>query len=375
MSSPGLNILDSPIDTDDAMTSMLAHDAPRAAPLGVPVTADDLSELIQSFNQVSRQLQATQSALHAEVARLKSELADASAQLRRSRSLAALGEMAAGIAHEIRNPLGSIQLYAQALGEETCDSPSASSLCEKISRAVGHLDAVVRDVLSFARDRKLQPRVMAASDLIDRAIESSCALLAMHEIRIRVDHHESHALEADETLLIQALSNLIRNAVEAMVEAGSPQKTLTLATRKAVRRCPDRVSRVRLVFLVQDSGPGIPADVVDRMFNPFFTTRRTGTGLGLAIVHRIVDAHGGHVSVGAGDDGIGARIEICLPPGEPDRAVTASTSDWRTRADDHASAHSAGRKPTRVHSNTNTQGTAIADPTGSLMHEPDSCRR
>jgi two-component system sensor histidine kinase FlrB len=242
--------------------------------------------------------------------------------------------MAAGIAHEIRNPLGSIQLYAQALGEEVGDSVVASSLCDKIARGVRHLDAVVRDVLSFAREMKLQSTQVDAIAVVHRALESCNALLSSHEIQVNISSTRQHQLEGDETLLIQALSNLIRNSVEAMSEANAPRKAITLDVRRAMRRCPDHVARERVIFVVEDSGPGIPADVVDRMFNPFFTTRRTGTGLGLAIVHRIVDAHGGQICVGSAEDGTGARIEVCLPPAQRPRPASSSTVDHDTVDDE-----------------------------------------
>jgi signal transduction histidine kinase len=113
----------------------------------------------------------------------------------------------------------------------------------------------------------------------------------------------------------QALSNIMRNAIEAMVEhqsvADEPMHLRLWAQRRRWRDAGGQ-SLTRIALCVQDSGPGIPDDVRDRIFNPFFTTRTTGTGLGLAIVHRIVDAHGGHIQI----DNVkphGARIELCLP--------------------------------------------------------------
>jgi signal transduction histidine kinase len=120
-------------------------------------------------------------------------------------------------------------------------------------------------------------------------------------------------LEADAVLVVQALSNVIRNAAEAMAEAGSPQRRLRVSTATQLRRAPQGGRAQRVVLAVDDTGPGISADVLERMFNPFFTTRQTGTGLGLAIVHRIVDAHGGHVSVANRAAG-GSTVELCLPP-------------------------------------------------------------
>ena len=125
---------------------------------------------MEAMTETTRRLESTHDQLRCEVARLQGELAEANAQLRRSRDLAALGEMAAGIAHEIRNPLGSIQLYTQALSEDLQSSSPHAELCEKIGRAVVGMDAIVRDVLLFARD--VRPRIvpMAIGDIIERSL-------------------------------------------------------------------------------------------------------------------------------------------------------------------------------------------------------------
>ena len=112
---------------------------------------EDLRELMRSVNETTERLQHTHVTLQQQVASLQKELAEANAQLCRSRSLAALGEMAAGIAHEVRNPLASIGLYVQMLGEDVADRPPLARLCDKIARAVKGLDAIVRDVLMLPR--------------------------------------------------------------------------------------------------------------------------------------------------------------------------------------------------------------------------------
>jgi signal transduction histidine kinase len=230
--------------------------------------------------------------------------------------------MAAGIAHEVRNPLGSIQLYAQMLAEDVAGQPDQVELCAKIQRAVMGLDAVVRDVLSFARETTIRPEPTTADDLLDRALASCASLL----VGIEVDRERSVlALDvcADAGLIVQALGNVIRNAVEAMIEGNPAVKRLTVRADRRRVRCSDGGQEPRIVFSIADTGPGISPDVVERVFNPFFTTRKTGTGLGLAIVHRIVDAHGGHVNIksdasggtgGAGGAvGTGTIVEINLP--------------------------------------------------------------
>lgn len=288
-----------------------AADAPQ---LPDNLGLDDLKELMRSVNDTTASLQATHAALHQQVARLQRELAEANAQLRRSRSLAALGEMAAGIAHEIRNPLGSIQLYVQVLAEDLADRPQQAQLCEKIDRAVSGMDSIVHDVLLFAREMKCRPAPASGQELIDRAVASCESLLVGANVEVvrRPSDNGNDRIEADEALLTQALGNVIRNAIEAMAETRSSPRRLTVGVTRRRLRCPEGKQAQRVVFAIEDTGSGIPPAVVQRMFNPFFTTRATGTGLGLAIVHRIVDAHGGHVNVGNGKER-GAVVELCLP--------------------------------------------------------------
>jgi signal transduction histidine kinase len=274
---------------------------------------DDFKELMRSVHATTERLQQTHAALQRQVGQLQAELAEARGQLQRSRDLAALGEMAAGIAHEVRNPLGSIQLYVQMLADDLSDLPEQAALCRKIGCAVHGLDAVVRDVLQFARDTVIRPAPVTADHLFDRAVACSESLIGQSEVAVERQLEPQCELEGDERLLTQALANLIRNAVEAMREAGEGPHRLTLSAGRLRVTGSDGRRALRVVLAVADTGPGIPGEARQRMFNPFFTTRATGTGLGLAIVHRIVDAHGGQVQV---DDlrPRGARIALSLPP-------------------------------------------------------------
>jgi len=283
---------------------MIADSAERLDPA-------DMRELLRSFTKTTQALEATHNALHRQVARLQQELADANAALRRSESLAALGQMAAGIAHEVRNPLGSIQLYAQMLGEDVADRPEQLELCGKINRAVVGLDAIVRDVLTFAREMKIRPEPIGVDELIDRALAVCDGLIATHHIQVNRPSRSEQTLLVDAGLMTQALSNIIRNAVEAMAENDCLKRVLAIGAKGCSESGNERTRKQRVVISIRDSGPGIPAEVQDRIFNPFFTTRHTGTGLGLAIVHRIVDAHGGQVAI-QNDPVGGACVELSL---------------------------------------------------------------
>ncbi len=281
------------------------------------MTPADLAELMSAFTDVTGKLQRTHETLQREVARLQAELREANEQLERSRRLAALGEMAAGIAHEVRNPLGSIGLYARMLEQDLADRPSERSTAVKIGAAVRGLDAIVGDVLSFARELRLSRERLSASDLLERAAELCMGDGELRGRGVRVDRPRSDAeLWADGLQAQQAILNLVRNALQSMEECEAPAGGHALALGVAA------AGRGAVVLSVSDTGPGVGADVVERMFNPFFTTRRTGTGLGLSIVHRIMDAHGGRVRVFNNAErspgARGATFELEFP-GVPDR--------------------------------------------------------
>lgn len=279
------------------------------------ISEADLAQVVVAFNEATGKLQSAHEALRAEVARLKGELHEANAQIERSGRLAALGEMAAGIAHEVRNPLGSIRLYARILEEELGDRPAERDVARKIRTSVRGLDAIVSDVLAFAKEMRLSVDATDATAMLDGALDECAAGRDGIEVR-RDDRGRPPVLvECDGTLVHRALVNIIRNAIEAM-EGREGAAVLVLDALVHPVREADGSSRPMAAICVRDSGPGVPADVMKKMFNPFFTTRATGTGLGLAIVHRIMDAHGGRVSVrnaGEGAGGGGAIVELLFP--------------------------------------------------------------
>lgn len=273
--------------------------APEAAGA---LAAADLAEILARFNQASEALQRTHETLQAEVARLSRELEEANEELQRSRRLAALGEMAAGIAHEVRNPLASIALDARMLGADAGERPEALAAAERIGTSVRGLNRVVGDVLCFARE--LAPRVeaVAAADLLERAASECGPLGCAAGVVVEVGEC-AVSIRCDADLVHRALTNLVRNAIEAVAgggREGGERRVVLGASRRSDR------GRYEGVIAVRDSGPGISPSVIERMFNPFFTTRAAGTGLGLAIVHRIMDAHGGRVE--ASNGGVGGNV-------------------------------------------------------------------
>ncbi len=279
--------------------------------------AGDLAELLRAFNEVTSKLQATQETLRSEVGRLQGELAEANRRLRRSRELAALGEMAAGIAHEIRNPLGSISLYAEALEEDLAE-PETQGLARKIVSAASGLNRVVGDVLDFSRETRLGVCAVECGGLLSGAVDEARRELIDAGAEVELSFDEGLDVPCDPDLVRRALVNVLRNAAEAVREVDGA-RCVRVTGERGSRRDVDGRRAACAVLAVEDSGPGIPVDVLPRMFNPFFTTRAVGTGLGLAIVHRLVDAHGGAVEVGRGELD-GARVALLLPL-EAERAL------------------------------------------------------
>lgn len=228
-------------------------------------------------------------------------LAATRARLAQSEKLAALGQLAAAIAHEVRNPLGVIRSAAQGIGE-TVPAADADTrrACGFITDEIDRLSSVVSSLLAFARPLQLQRRAVDVPELLDRAALLAGEDLAHRAVRLeRADATGLPALDVDPDLVCQVLLGLLANAAEAVGAGGA----ITIEARRAERG---------VEIAVADSGPGVPAEVRERIFEPFFTTRARGTGLGLAVARQIVEAHGGAIAVGDRPGG-GARFSLRLP--------------------------------------------------------------
>ncbi len=315
------------LDAADAHRPAADGASAAAAPPAV-LSTSDLREVIEAYHAVTERLQHSHETLQQEVLRLRRELASADAQLQRSKRLAALGEMAAGIAHEVRNPLAAIGLYAEMIGNDApllgghALADGVRTNAGRIGDAVRGLSAVVNDVLSFSRQVEPDAKPIAVRDLISRVLEAHRPELQRQgvevEVRLGVD-----SLFADAGLLQQALLNLLRNAVDAMQDGEGGQTSTDTLTERRIQIEFDRDDSQDVRICIADRGPGIADDAVDRIFNPFFTTRSTGTGLGLAIVHRIIDAHGGSIGV-HNDPGHGGAVFTLTLPGQTDSPIPAT---------------------------------------------------
>jgi signal transduction histidine kinase len=280
---------------------MTAAAAMTSSPSDQLQRIEELGRIILAYSEVTEKLQQSHEQLVQRVVALKAELGEKSRQLERRERLAALGEMAAGMAHEIRNPLGGIQLYASMLASDVAAMPPSLQLVNKISAGVRRLDALVSQVLQFTREISVTIRESDLAQIVGNAIDLSAPKICQRGVRVVVDGPAHLAVNVDEHLFGQAVLNLVLNAVEAMSEGG----TLQVAFAPACAH--QGATQFRL--MVRDDGPGIQPAILDRIFNPFFTTKETGTGLGLAIVHRVIEAHDGTITA-TNPPGGGAQFEI-----------------------------------------------------------------
>jgi two-component system sensor histidine kinase HydH len=230
-----------------------------------------------------------------EVRRLKDEV-------RRQEKLAALGGLAAGVAHEIRNPLSSIKGLATFFQEQFADGSEAREAAGVMIREVDRLNRVISELLDFARPTDLNRRLSDLPPLINRSIQLIQQDAASQNITIEVHIPDDiRPVSIDPDRLTQCLLNLYLNALQAMPQGG----TLTVGCHHE-----DGGRKVRIT--VGDTGEGIAAEHLDSIFNPYFTTKNKGTGLGLAIVHKIIEAHQAHLNVES-IPGKGTRIMIEIP--------------------------------------------------------------
>jgi two-component system sensor histidine kinase HydH len=235
------------------------------------------------------------------------KLEQAQEEARRSERLAALGQMSAGLAHEIRNPLGVIKGSAEMLHQKLGESnPLASELAGYISIETNRLSALVTRFLDFARPLHAELAPQEITTVLDRAVHAVALTHKEEGASVRVERQYQANLPLvplDESLSEQAFVNLIQNAYDAMGYSGG---TLRVTAARA-----NTANRDGVEVRIEDTGPGIPAELREQIFNPFVTTKKTGVGLGLSIVSRIIDGHHGSIRVESGREA-GDRQGTCF---------------------------------------------------------------
>ncbi|MDZ4063808.1 MAG: ATP-binding protein [Coriobacteriia bacterium] len=228
-----------------------------------------------------------------------SEVKSLTEQLIRADRLAAMGELTAGVAHEVRNPLGIIRASVQLLEESECDEDRIRAASGVIKQEIDRLDKVIKALLDFGRPSKPM--------FVETDVESVLSDVVLFTNRfakqadVVIEERFSAGLplvHADPDQLKQVFLNLVTNAVQVMEESGG---TIAIETGHV----PGYV-----FVTVSDTGPGIPEEALGKVFDPFYSTRDEGTGLGLTMVHRIIDEHDGHIEVGSGENGTVFRVSL-----------------------------------------------------------------
>ena len=266
------------------------------------------------------------------------QLQHAHAEVRRAERLAALGQLSAGLAHEIRNPLGIIKGSAEMLQQKIGGShPAASELSGYISAEVNRLNGLVSRFLDFARPSRLELKSVDIRAIVERALE--VARQRYPQMDATIERHFAANIPpilADEQLCEQVFINLILNAYEAMGasdatgENGNSSSAVAMARQASAKisitLAPESKDGLTGISAeVEDTGPGISPEFREQIFNPFVTSKKTGVGLGLSIVAKIIDDHGGSIQV-VSRAGHGACFRIFLPAAGANKLETEPAS-------------------------------------------------
>lgn len=238
-------------------------------------------------------------------------------QVELKRRLTALGEMSAGIAHEFRNYMGSVMGFAKLLSKKLPSSGASpdtgQEMIESIMRELSAMNRLIEQLLSFGRHAELHLRPVALEPLVRRLLDQWIAQTEGVKPRLEVlIPSDLPDIRMDEVLMRQAIGNLIQNAMDAMPQGGKLQIRATILYRDASVRTGAGEHRKELSLEIRDTGVGIPKDILDKIFLPFFTTKEKGTGMGLALVHKIVLSHGGRIEASS-QEGQGTTFRIILP--------------------------------------------------------------
>jgi len=272
-------------------------------------TQDELGRLAQSFNQMTAQLeQLTENYrllttdLEQKVQERTRQLQQAQEQLVQSEKLSSLGKLAAGVAHEINNPLTSIMINSHLLAEQFGNDERVSEALQLIIEETSRCSAIVRSLLEFARQQPAQMELADVNEVVNRTIQLCESQILMAKVKVHTSlASDLPKVRLDRQKMTQVFTNIVVNAVEAMPEGG----TLTVISRRKGDEA------VEIVFA--DTGCGIPREILGRIFDPFFTTKGAkGTGLGLSVSYGIVQAHGGTISVES-EEASGTMVTVSLP--------------------------------------------------------------
>lgn len=269
--------------------------------------ATKLNEAFNTFTKASRSLETYYEKLTERVQYLTKELEKKNAQLeemehhhKRNLRLIAMGEMAATIVHEIRSPLCSIELFSNMLSNDL-KGTSHSEMANGISTGIKSLNNILTNMLLFAKPQKLSFKEFPLRDIIEESIQMIIPLIEVRDIEI-LKELSNDVITGDAELLKQVFMNIILNAVQSMEDGG----TLKIETG---------TDKGYVTASVIDEGEGIDPEAIEKIFDPFYSTKDRGTGLGLTIVHKIMQSHNGLIKVHKNDDK-GSTFRTYFPCGE-----------------------------------------------------------
>lgn len=261
--------------------------------------------ILSAWQSATDRLQQTHHELRHEVRRLTDELEQKNLELARQNRLADLGQMAAHVAHEIRNGLMPITLYLSQLHRHMHNhSPRIQVdrdllLVDKIKTAVVDVESTINDLLHFAGDRPIERQPTCLVSLTRSVCQSIQDQFDAHSIELKIDAPDDAVADIDPNMMQRCMLNLLLNAVDAMKQGG----TLQICIRQ---------SNQQHSISIADTGPGIEPGTLSKLFEPFYTTKSAGTGLGLPIVEKIVHSHGGTIDV-TSTPGNGATFGLTFP--------------------------------------------------------------
>jgi len=281
-------------------------DGEPQTPVGLDAS-DEIGDLARAFAAMTERLRHSRADLEHANRQLEVRLADlqqAQDRLVQSEKLASIGEMAAGVAHGLRNPLASLRASVQLVLRHP-ESPAAREMLQSMIGEVDRLDLRITHLLAFSSPSPVHPIRDRPGPLVQSRLGAMAHLLTERQITLEAELQESDAeILVDPVRLDQALTEVIANAIGAMPQGGR----LRVATREGAR--PEGAREV--IIEVSDNGPGIPASLMESIFDPFFTTKPEGTGLGLTMARRFVEQNGGHLEL-ASVPGQGTSVRFHFP--------------------------------------------------------------
>ncbi len=254
--------------------------------------SDDIGQLGRNFNEMVAQLRESR----AEIERLHNT------QMSRAEHLATLGELAAGLAHEIRNPLAGIAGVMDIIGRDLPEKSPARDVLKDVRQEVMRVNRIVGDLLETARPKQAEYRAADLNATAEHAVIFARQQALSKPVKVELHKYDGQLLvEHDTGQIHQVLLNLMLNAIQAMEEAGPGQVDVDVSSRDG-----------QAVVSVSDTGKGIKPEHLAYIFRPFYTTKGHGTGLGLSLARRIVEDHGGKITV-TSEVGKGSTFEVMLP--------------------------------------------------------------